>query len=222
MRRLERPNPRPLTLPKMLQACARRAAHIALFGAMSKHEALCVAAGLDEFTVTRERPLSAAERALADQVFGAALDAARVRMVGQEHWASAGAVLLGRGQQLVVRGDRIFVPRGKSGMAPPDFCTQGPAMTALLAHELTHVWQYQNGYMTGATYILSFNWRYDYALEPGLEFLDYGFEQQASIVEDYVRLSHGLRPRRARHPVKAASLRGLMPFGSGPAAGSLD
>ncbi len=164
--------------------------------------------------MTTERRLNVGERALADQVFGAALDASRVRIVGREHWASAGATLIGRGQQIVVRGDRIFVPGGKTGMAPPDFCAQGPAMSALLAHELTHVWQYQMGHMTGASYVLSFNWRYDYALEPGRDFLDYGFEQQASIVEDYVRLTFGMPARRATHPVKAGSLRAMMPFGA--------
>lgn len=62
----------------------------------------------------------------------------------------------------------------------------------LLAHEATHVWQWQNRALTGYSPVAaaSENLRmrdpYAYELQPGKAFLDYGFEQQARIVGDYV------------------------------------
>ncbi|SHI76532.1 hypothetical protein SAMN05444000_1034 [Shimia gijangensis] len=62
----------------------------------------------------------------------------------------------------------------------------------LFAHEITHVWQWQNRATTGYS-----PWRAAQEHEPGgdpylfdistaTSFLDYGYEQQASIVEEYV------------------------------------
>lgn len=61
----------------------------------------------------------------------------------------------------------------------------------LLAHELVHVWQWQNRALTGYRPIKaaleSVLRRDPYFYVPGKGggFLDYGFEQQASLVEDY-------------------------------------
>ncbi|MGN6422447.1 MAG: hypothetical protein ACTHLA_03960 [Asticcacaulis sp.] len=116
-----------------------------------------------------------------------ALPARAARLVDAEHWASRLARLIGRGPQIVVRGQRIFWP------GAPDDMSRDPALLALLAHELTHVWQYADG-MT----LLRYLWRergvYAYRLD-GRSFPAYGYEQQAAIIEDWVRLSHGLSPR---------------------------
>ena len=62
----------------------------------------------------------------------------------------------------------------------------------LLAHELTHVWQWQNRAVTGYHPFRAFleSLRapdpYFYRVDPGRPFLDYGYEQQAALVEDYV------------------------------------
>lgn len=64
-----------------------------------------------------------------------------------------------------------------------------------LVHELVHVWQWQNRDVTGYH-----PWRgfreglvtvdpYAYELVPGQAFLDYGYEQQARMVEDYICLT---------------------------------
>ncbi|PRX37363.1 hypothetical protein SAMN05216257_101386 [Meinhardsimonia xiamenensis] len=64
----------------------------------------------------------------------------------------------------------------------------------LLAHELTHVWQWQNRRITGyAPWKAALeSWRkvdpYHYEIAPGRPFLSYGFEQQAAMVQDYVCL----------------------------------
>ena len=116
-----------------------------------------------------------------------ALPARTARLVDAEHWVSMLARLIGRGAQIVVRGDRIFWPG-----APGDM-SRDPALLALLAHELTHVWQYANG-MTLLRYVWRERGVYAYRLD-GRPFHAYGYEQQAAIIEDWVRLSHGLGPR---------------------------
>jgi len=157
-----------------------------------------------------QRALTDAEQALAREIFGSSLDAARVRIVHAEHPASVAAAWLGRGRQFVVRGDRIFAPAGE-GARCDDYCTLGAEWAALLAHELTHVWQYQHGVLSALRYVLSGDWRYVYRLTPGRHFLDYGFEQQASMVEDYVLLTQG-KPARHGIGVKAAAIKILLPF----------
>jgi hypothetical protein len=76
---------------------------------------------------------------------------------------------------------------------------------------MVHVWQYQNGILsagvigsailemigTGGDYSSA----YPYVLDEGRDLTDYNLEQQASIVEDWFRLTRlGLQPRRARLP----------------------
>lgn len=158
-----------------------------------------------------QRALTPGEIAFAKEVFGADLDAARVRVVHAEHPASVLARWLGRGHQFVVRGDHIFAPEGKAARCS-DYCTLGPEWAALLAHELTHVWQYQKGALTALRYVLAGDWRYAYTLIPGRRFLDYGFEQQASMVEDYVLLTRG-KPARHGRGVDAVAIKKLLPFG---------
>jgi len=66
------------------------------------------------------------------------------------------------------------------------------ARAILMAHEATHVWQWQNrditGYSPFAAVMENIRMRdpYSYELEAGKPFLDYGFEQQARIVGDFV------------------------------------
>lgn len=157
-----------------------------------------------------QRTLSAAEIAMVRGVFGASLNAGRVRVVHEEHPASVAARLIGRGHQFVVRGDRIFAPPSH-GARCADYCAQSVEWSAVLAHELTHVWQYQHGVLSALRYVLSGNWRYAYTLEPKRHFLDYGFEQQASMVEDYVLLTNG-KPARHGRGVNAAAIKAVLPF----------
>jgi hypothetical protein len=75
----------------------------------------------------------------------------------------------------------------------PDYPDRiGLIASMLFAHELTHVWQWQNRQKTGYT-----PWRaafeharnddpYLFDLETTTRFLDFGFEQQGTIVEEYV------------------------------------
>lgn len=79
----------------------------------------------------------------------------------------------------------------------PDLMQGWPAyidlyQAMLLAHEATHVWQWQNRDRTGYTPFKALREHttladpYLFDETPDARFLDYGFEQQGSIVEEYV------------------------------------
>lgn len=61
-----------------------------------------------------------------------------------------------------------------------------------LAHELTHVWQWQNRQITGYSPLrvsgehFVVDDPYLFEIDVNRRFLDYGYEQQASLVEEYV------------------------------------
>lgn len=60
-----------------------------------------------------------------------------------------------------------------------------------LIHEMTHVWQHQNGMNVLMRGLVSAIAKYDYVLEPGKPFERYPMEQQATIVEDYLKSLQG-------------------------------
>ncbi|WP_370400985.1 hypothetical protein [Sulfitobacter sp. JB4-11] len=68
----------------------------------------------------------------------------------------------------------------------------GLVAAMLLAHEATHVWQWQNRKLTGYSPLLAASEHgfqrdpYLFDIEGDPKFLDFGFEQQGSIVEEYV------------------------------------
>lgn len=81
-----------------------------------------------------------------------------------------------------------------------DFSRAPLAARALFAHEVTHVWQRQNlAYHEGRALMEHVRHRgtvYHYEADPDLELTDYRFEQQGSIVQDYVY-------RREKYPREA-------------------
>lgn len=137
--------------------------------------------------MTIERPLTDAERALLPPPLANAVDLGRVRVVRRWHTPLAAALKV-----TIVRGARIFWAN-----APVEAATL--LARAHLAHELTHVWQYQALRRTGLELLSSRFYRY--RLDPARVFLSYGYEQQAAIVEDYVRLTGGDAPRWALAPL---------------------
>ncbi|WP_436397577.1 hypothetical protein [Roseobacter sp. S98] len=89
----------------------------------------------------------------------------------------------------------------------PDYPDRiGLVAAMLLAHELTHVWQWQNRRETGYTPLrAAFEHRgasdpYLFDLETKTRFEDYGYEQQGTIVEEFVccRALDPGAPRTAR------------------------
>jgi hypothetical protein len=115
------------------------------------------------------------------------------------------------------------------------------AATMFLAHELTHVWQWQNRALTGYT-----PWRaatehfgaadpYLFDSDGTAGFLDFSYEQQASIVEEYLccrtldprggrtaRLDSLLRPVLPLPPLPTAPQPARLPWAEAPTAGICD
>jgi hypothetical protein len=86
-----------------------------------------------------------------------------------------------------------------------------PYYRAVFVHELAHVWQYQNGMDMVAAGFAAFasvqgeyQRAYPYTLTPTSDLLDFGMEQQASILEDwYLVRVHGYAPTKMQNQVAA-------------------
>ena len=171
------------------------------------------------------RPLTPAESDFAEKLFGETLDTAPVRILSLPYWdpdAKDDAEILRGTERACVR-----TPQPRGAQPPQAFALgngmhfsgslQGSDMTLawpkalrfpqaiIFAHEMTHVWQWQNRSWTGYT-----PWRAlgesirepdPYFSETGQspDFLGFGYEQQAAIVEDYVcfAFANPTHPRRA-------------------------
>jgi len=126
------------------------------------------------------RRLTPAERALAAEMFGDRLDSARVRLFALPIWPRA-----------FVAGARLMVWPARAAL--PDFGDAPLGLQATFVHELTHVWQAQNG----ANLILSkikagdSAASYAYDLETGPDFARLNIEQQAMVVEHAFLASRG-------------------------------
>ncbi len=171
------------------------------------------------------RPLTETERSFASRLHGAALDLDRVRLV---EGAPVGAVTFHRKPRpRVTCRERILPPTKEEIVTAkpaavtlfqkvyftkgwylddylPDFPQRMNLVAAmLLAHELTHVWQWQNRQVTGyhplraAAEHGASDDPYLFELETSPDFLDYGYEQQGAIVEEYV-CCRALAPEAAR------------------------
>lgn len=160
------------------------------------------------------RPLTGPETDLAQRLFGATLDVAPVRLfrngfVGMTEREFPARPRTTCRERLLpppegptesgrIAGIALFnrihirprVHREDFARNPDGTVTLAAAM--FLAHELTHAWQWQNRARTGFT-----PWRaggehrggadpYLFEVDGQTHFLEYGFEQQASIVEEYV------------------------------------
>lgn len=81
-------------------------------------------------------------------------------------------------------------------------------LRAHIMHELTHVWQYQQGInlpLRRHPFC-----RYDYDFEPGRSFSEYGLEQQAELVRHAFLAARG-RPAAGKPDLHTLSA--LLPFG---------
>ncbi|WP_293676016.1 hypothetical protein [uncultured Phenylobacterium sp.] len=128
------------------------------------------------------RRLTAGERALAAEVFAGGLDAARVWILAIPAWGRA-----------FVPGRRLMVwpaPAARTDFADPATPLDDQAT---FVHELTHVWQAQNGVALLLAKLMAGDSAasYAYDLTSGLAFPAMNIEQQAMVVEDAFRLSRG-------------------------------
>lgn len=156
-----------------------------------------------------QRPLTAAEIAALPPGLIAAVPVEAVRLIGKHHPLSYLSRTFRGYALIVVRGRRIFWPN------LGDDLSREVHSLSVLAHELVHVWQYETG-MTLLSYIIrdviARLGRYAYRLRPGKPYRAYGYEQQAAMMEDWVRLRHGLTPHYARDGADGARLTAIVPF----------
>jgi hypothetical protein len=121
------------------------------------------------------RPLSPGEIDLAGSMFGSAIDYVPVRIHERKWWP-----FHPRNYIMAPAGALWLHPDGP--LAGIDFAQASIGLQGLFIHEMTHVWQHQQGLCL----LLRRHpfCRYDYRLEPRKRFKDYGIEQQAEIVRD--------------------------------------
>ncbi len=126
------------------------------------------------------RRLTPRELVLLKSVFGGAIDYAPVRL-------QKGGLLTMRGQA-VAWANRVRFPAERFRQ---DFTTGTLGDAVWLVHELAHVWQWQtlDGYhpLKAAREHLTGTDPYAYTLDPTRALLDYGWEQQAKLIEDWTR-----------------------------------
>lgn len=160
------------------------------------------------------RPLTEAEKSLATQIHGDTIDTSRIRFVDG---ALIGKTTFQRQKrprltcrerifpepttETVTVGPAAFVLFNKVFFSKDwfaeDYLPVYPERLSLVhamlfAHEITHVWQWQNRNKTGYTPLRAATEHtvkddpYLFDIDNDTRFLDFAYEQQASIVEEYV------------------------------------
>jgi len=130
----------------------------------------------------QDRPLTTGEIALARSIFGGAIDYTRVKVHARKWWPFQHKRIA-----MAPDGNLWFNPKGE--LYCDDFCDRVIDLQGLFIHEMTHVWQHQQG----INLILKRHpfCRYDYVLKPGWTLERYGIEQQAEIVRHVFLLRAG-------------------------------
>ena len=137
------------------------------------------------------RRLTSGEIAMARSVFGDCIDYDAPKIHDSQYWAGQ------ENGQIVTPDGNIWVPKGNRAYRD-DYSEGTAANKSHFIHEMTHILQFQH-HVDMARRVIeekAVGLSYDYRLEPGKRFEDYGIEQQAAIVEDYHRMAVlGQRPR---------------------------
>jgi len=128
------------------------------------------------------RHLTAGEVMFSRMVFGEAIEYSRVKIYNKK-W-------------LPMQRDDVVMPPNGNIYYPIDLFKEDFSVVGLrdsdlhiFIHEMTHVWQCQNGYAVKFNGILSFRKsRYNYELSEGKKLSDYNMEAQANLIADYFLL----------------------------------
>ena len=128
----------------------------------------------------RLRRLTLSERALASEMFGDGLESGRVRILAIPVWPRAFVA----GPSLIVWPARAL---------PADFSGTSLRTQATFVHELTHVWQAQNGVRLILAKLRAGDSAasYAYDLTADTDFAALNIEQQAMVVEHAFLASRG-------------------------------
>ena len=186
------------------------------------------------------RPLTEGEAAFAMQIHGESLNTSRIRFVDG---ALIGEVTYKRKKRprLACRERILPEPTSDTVTVSPaayvihnkvfysqdwyadDFLPNYPQSMSLIhamlfAHEIVHVWQWQNRRQTGYSPLRAASEHgggrdpYLFDVDTKTRFLDYAYEQQASIVEEYVCCA-ALDPEAPRTKRLEQMLKGAFPLG---------
>ncbi len=121
--------------------------------------------------VSRSRVLTDDEKILVRSVFGTHIDLALPRIC-VSGWIMHGYAMSPNGNIYFNHTD-----------FREDFSRTSLGTQAWFIHEMTHVWQVQQGIKVVRRAVI--DRRYQYVLQAGKQFLQYGVEQQAQMVQDY-------------------------------------
>lgn len=141
------------------------------------------------------RRLTPGERELAQEMFGAGLDAGRVRLLAVPVWPRA-----------FVAGPGLIV--WPASEAPTDFTEAPLALQGVFVHELTHVWQAQNGVRLVLAKLKAGDSAaaYAYDLDADADFARLNIEQQAMVVQHAFLAARGANaPYAAERYAQAAA-----------------
>jgi len=134
------------------------------------------------------RPLTAGEVDLGRSVFGSKINYSTPKVVNGPWIAQGLFTAVTPNGNIYARGDGTAAGGiyRKDYSIDPDVGIRG-----VFVHEMTHVWQYQNGFhvVTGAAF--DRNYDYDHSKLGTKDFKTYGIEQEAHIVEDLYLVRSG-------------------------------
>ncbi|MGB3721246.1 MAG: vgr related protein [Pacificimonas sp.] len=148
------------------------------------------------------RAATPGERAMAASIFGTALDMDAMRFCRGKWYFLQPA-------WITMSPDGNIWLHPNSGLWRADYSTGPLWLRGHIMHELTHVWQHQQGIFLPLRRHPFCRYHYDY--QPGKSFARYGLEQQAEIVR------HGYLHKEGcatDGKPDAATYAALLPFGS--------
>lgn len=185
------------------------------------------------------RPLTDTEKTFSHQIFGDSINTAKIRFhdgavvekitykrkkrprlaCREKIWPEPEEKIVTVGPAAIAIYNRIFYTKpfylNNYLHKYPDRMHLYAAM--LFAHELTHIWQWQNRARTGYSPLRAAREHavsddpYLFDIKTKTRFLDYGFEQQASIVEEYI-CCHTLDPHAPRTKRLESLIKQAMPM----------
>ncbi|HEY4058116.1 MAG TPA: hypothetical protein VGM39_15990 [Kofleriaceae bacterium] len=146
-----------------------------------------VNAAPDENLAVPNRALTDGEIAMIKPIFRDGVDYTRVRVIDNSF------PLQPENVYMTPRG-HIYAP---GSLYSADFSLADPNIRETFVHEMTHVWQFSNGMdliARGAVETLKYRGNYEkaypYELDASRDLVEYGMEQQASLVEDYFNINY--------------------------------
>ncbi len=132
------------------------------------------------------RPLTTGEITLLEPIFRDGIDYKKIRVINNSFPLQPANVYM------TPRG-HVYAP---GPLWQPDFSKAGANLRAVFVHEVMHIWQHANGmdliqqgFVELTKYGGAYEKAYPYELERDRDLVDYGMEQQASIIEDYFTIT---------------------------------